>query len=52
VGQPFRVTSFDSPGLRVGDNISAVDFSLVRDKFALTMEDRVGNIWMLEHIDH
>src|SRR5262249_45447422 len=44
-GAPFRVTSFDSPGLAVGDNISAVEFSLVHDKFVLTMEDRDGSIW-------
>jgi WD40-like Beta Propeller Repeat len=52
LGDPFRVTSFDSLGLSVGDNLNAVEFSLVRDKFVLTMEDRAGNIWMLEHVGH
>jgi len=46
-GKPFRVTSFDSPGLAVGDNISDVEFSLVHDKFVLTMEDRASSIWVL-----
>jgi Tol biopolymer transport system component/DNA-binding winged helix-turn-helix (wHTH) protein len=50
-GAPFRVTSFDRPGLAVGDNISAVEFSLVRDKFVLTMEDRDGSIWVLDNVD-
>jgi len=51
VGVPFRVTSFDSPGLAVGDTISAVEFSLVQDKFILTMEDRSGSIWVLDNVD-
>jgi Tol biopolymer transport system component len=50
-GAPFRVTSFDSPGLAIGDNISDVEFSLVHDKFVLTMEDRSGSIWVLDNVD-
>jgi len=49
-GKPFRVTSFDSPGLAVGDNISDVEFSLVHDKFVLTMEDRASSIWVLDNV--
>lgn len=51
VGVPFRVTSFDSPGLAVGDDISDVEFSLVQDKFILTMEDRSGSIWVLDNAE-
>ena len=51
VGAPFRVTSFESPGLVVGDNISGVEFSLVQDKFILTMEDHSGSIWVLDNVD-
>src|SRR5215472_2353800 len=52
VGAPFRVTSFESPGLVVGDNISGVEFSLVQDKFILTMEDHSGSIWVLDNVGH
>jgi len=50
VGVPFQVTSFESPGLAVGDNISAVEFSLVQNKFILTMEDRSGSILVLDNV--
>ncbi len=51
VGTPFMLTSFKNTGPEVADNISEVEFSLVRDKFVLTMEDHSGGIWVLDNVD-
>lgn len=48
VGEPFRVTSFESPELMVSDAIPKVDFSLTQNRFVLTMEQRSGSIWLLD----
>jgi hypothetical protein len=51
VGQPFRVTTFESPSLMVPQQIEAVGFSLSQAKFVLTMEDLSGSIWVLDNVD-
>ena len=50
VGEPFRVTSFESPELMVSDAIPKVDFSLTQNRFVLTMEQRSGSIWLLDNL--
>lgn len=51
LGEPFRVTSFESPSLMVPQQVSAVELSLTQDRLALTMQDISGSIWMLDHVD-
>jgi Tol biopolymer transport system component len=50
VGEPFRVTSFESPELMVSDAIPKVDFSLTQNRFVLTMEQSSGSIWLLDNV--
>ena len=51
VGDPFRVTAFERPGLMVpSDSISEVELSLNQDKLVLTMEELSGSIWMLDNV--
>jgi len=50
VGEAFRVTSFENPGLMIPDLIPLVQLSLNQDKLVLTMEERSGSIWMLDNV--
>lgn len=47
-GEPFRVTSFDSPDLMLRD---FADISFARDRLVLPLTEVSGNIWMLENVD-
>jgi Tol biopolymer transport system component len=51
VGETFRVTAFESPGLMIPDSIPLVELSLTEDKLVLTMEERSGSIWVLDNVD-
>jgi Tol biopolymer transport system component len=51
VGEPFRVTSFESPGLRVSEPISLAGLSVTNDCLVLTMTEVSGSIWMLDGVD-
>jgi Tol biopolymer transport system component len=51
VGEPFPVTAFENPSLRVPDRIAFVELSLNKDKLVLTMEERSGSIWVLDNVD-
>ena len=51
VGEPFCVTSFESPGLRVSEPISLAELSVTRDRLALTLTEVSGSIWMLDNVD-
>ena len=50
VGEAFRVTTFENPGLMIPDLIPLVQLSLNQDKLVLTMEERSGSIWVLDNI--
>ena len=50
VGEAFRVTKFEDPGLMIPDLIPLVDLSLNQDKLVLTMEQRSGSIWVLDNV--
>jgi Tol biopolymer transport system component len=52
VGDPFRVTAFESPELMVPKLIYPVQLSLTKDKLLLTMESVSGSIWMLDNVSH
>jgi WD40-like Beta Propeller Repeat len=51
VGDAFRVTVLENPGLMIPDVIPLAELSLTQDKLVLTMEDRSGSIWMLDNVD-
>jgi hypothetical protein len=51
VGKPFRVTTFDSPSLRVPEAVVAVELSLTQDRFVLNLKEVSGSIWRLDNVD-
>jgi Tol biopolymer transport system component/DNA-binding winged helix-turn-helix (wHTH) protein len=51
VGDPFRITAFDSSGLMVPKHMSPVNMSLTQDTLMLTMEQVSGSIWVLNDVD-
>ena len=50
VGDPFPVTTFESPSLMVPLQTWGVDLSLNQDKLVLTMEELSGSIWVLDNV--
>ena len=50
VGEPFRVTEFDSPSLMIPQQIELVGLSLSQNELLLTMEDLSGSIWVLDNV--
>jgi Tol biopolymer transport system component len=51
VGEPFRVSKFESPSLMVPLGISPVALSLTEDKLVLTLQESSGGIWVLDNVD-
>jgi Tol biopolymer transport system component/DNA-binding winged helix-turn-helix (wHTH) protein len=51
VGEPFQVTNFDNPCLRVPEEISPVELSLTQNRLTLTMAEISGSLWMLDNVD-
>ena len=51
VGDPFRVTAFESPSLMVPAEMGNVGLSLTQEKLVLTMSEVSGSIWMLDKVD-
>jgi Tol biopolymer transport system component len=51
VGEPFRISSFESPRLMVPREISPVALSLTQDKLVLTLQELSGGIWVLDNVD-
>lgn len=50
LGEPFRMTSFDSPGLGVSEPISLAGLSVSHNHLALTLTEVSGSIWMLDNV--
>lgn len=50
MGNPFRVTNFESPDLMVPTFISPVELSIAKDKFVVNLAEVSGSIWMLEKV--
>jgi Tol biopolymer transport system component len=50
VGEPFRVTTFESPRLMVAQQIETVGLSISQNKFVLTMQDLSGSVWVLDNV--
>jgi Tol biopolymer transport system component len=51
VGEPSRVTSFESPSLMIPIDISSAEMSVTQDKLAINMEERSGGIYVLDNMD-
>ena len=51
VGEAFRVTAFENPGLMIPDLITLVELSVNQYKLLLNMEERSGSIWVLDTVD-
>jgi Tol biopolymer transport system component/DNA-binding winged helix-turn-helix (wHTH) protein len=52
LGEPFRVTSYDSPSLRMtGRGTPITEFSLTENRLFLPLEQSSGNIWILDNVD-
>jgi Tol biopolymer transport system component/DNA-binding winged helix-turn-helix (wHTH) protein len=49
VGDPFQVTSYESPSLMVPD-IPPVELSLTQEKLVLTIAEVSGSIWILDNV--
>jgi dipeptidyl aminopeptidase/acylaminoacyl peptidase len=50
-GQPFQVTSFDSPKLMVADDMDWLSMSLSHDRLVTSMKETSGSIWVLDDVD-
>ena len=51
IGQPFKVSKFDSPRLMIPQWIAPVGISLTQDKLVVTVAQASGNIWVLDNVD-
>jgi WD40 repeat protein len=50
-GEPFQVTSFETPTLMIPKNIAALDVSLTENRLVLPLAQLSGNIWILDDVD-
>lgn len=50
-GQPFKVTSFESPARMISPRLTQMEMSLGKNRLALPLTDVSGSIWMLEKVD-
>jgi Tol biopolymer transport system component/DNA-binding winged helix-turn-helix (wHTH) protein len=51
VGDPFRVTSFDSPRQTLATHLSRMQFAITANHLFLPLTETSGELWMLENID-
>jgi serine/threonine protein kinase/sugar lactone lactonase YvrE len=51
VGDPFRVTAFESPGRMIAPQLTQREISLDKTQLALPITEVSGNIWVLENVD-
>jgi Tol biopolymer transport system component len=51
IGDPFRVTSFDSPGRMVWPLLGGSEIALSADRLVLPITEVTGNIWVLDGVD-
>ena len=52
LGEPFRVTAFDTPAQRVPDQMTPLGNSVTQNRLVLPISEASGSIWMLEDVDH
>ena len=51
VGEPFRVSAFEGPGLMIPKWIPPVELSINENKLVLNMAEVSGGIWVLDNVD-
>ncbi len=51
VGEPFQVTSFDSPDLTIDPNLASSEMDVKGRSLLLVMRKTTGNIWMMSGVD-
>ncbi|HJQ26195.1 MAG TPA: winged helix-turn-helix domain-containing protein [Blastocatellia bacterium] len=51
VGEPFRVTAFESPGQMIQPSIVLLQISLAADRLVVPINQVTGSIWILENVD-
>ena len=51
VGDPFSVTTFNSPSLMIPKYISAVEISLTQNRLIVNVAQVSGSIWVLDNVD-
>jgi Tol biopolymer transport system component len=50
VGEPFVVTTFDSPGFILSPDVVGTEIGIAQNRAVLTMTTVTGSIWMLENV--
>jgi len=50
VGEPFRVTTFESPGQMILSNVRYMEMALAADRLVLPIMEVSGGIWILENL--
>jgi Tol biopolymer transport system component/DNA-binding winged helix-turn-helix (wHTH) protein len=50
-GEPFQVTTFETPTLMIPKHIVSIEFSLSEGRLVLPMAQTSGNIWILDNVN-
>ena len=51
VGEPFRVTAFETPALMLPAPFDSGEPSITRNHLVLTLQDLSGSIWVLDNVE-
>jgi len=51
VGEPFQITSFNSPGLMIDPDVGVSEMDVRGRRLLLMMRKTTGNIWTLSGVD-
>jgi Tol biopolymer transport system component/DNA-binding winged helix-turn-helix (wHTH) protein len=51
IGEPFRVTAFESPGPIIMPEITTMEIALSADRLVLPIMEASGGIWILENVE-
>lgn len=51
-GEPFQVTSLESPAVRMPGPVVSTEFAIAADRLVLPVVESSGSVWVLENIDH
>ena len=50
VGEPFRVTPFDSPSQMILEDVRTMELALATNRLVLPLMEVTGNLWILENV--
>ena len=51
VGEPFRVTAFESPNQMIMSDVGNMDMALTANQLMLPITEASGGIWILENVE-